>query len=714
MAEIIHTTFGKPKPEIKSSPEIVSDIDINDPELFINRELSQLKFNERVLEQAKDGNTPLLERLKFLCISCTNLDEFFEIRVGGVKHQIEYSTGYTSADQKPPKKLLQELQQNASELVAEQYRVFNEVIQPALSEENIQLIPREKWTRAQRNWIHTYFTEQVEPVLSPLGIDPAHPFPRILNKSLNFIVELGGSDAFGRTGNLAIVQAPRSLPRIIQLPGTEDEQQLNFIFLSSVIHEFVHDLFEGLEVLGCYQFRVTRNSDLFVDDDEIDDLLLALEGELASRRYGAAVRLETSTNTPDNLVQYLLQKFQLTEVDIYRVNGPVNLNRLMNAYELIDRTDLKYKQFTPTLAHPITSESNLFEVISKQDVLMHHPFQSFAPVINFIRQAARDPKVLAIKQTLYRTGAQSRIVDALVEAATAGKEVTVVIELMARFDEAANIGLATRLQKVGVHVVYGIVGVKTHAKLILIIRRENNQLKRYAHLGTGNYHQRTARLYTDYGLFTCDSQITADMHEIFLQLTSLTKTPKLKKMLQAPFTLYKTLIELIEKETKRASEGGNAKIIAKVNSLVEPQLIRALYKASQAGVQINLIVRGQCCLRPGVSGISENIEVRSIVGRFLEHPRVFYFSNGGRPRIYCSSADWMDRNFFRRVETAWPIEDRVLKKRVLSELELYLKDNQNAWQLQSNGDYVRVSCGKNEEPITAQLKLLEEFSKINN
>ena len=708
MAEIIHTVFGQTKPQSSSS----TTSGVNDPELFINRELSQLKFNERVLEQAKDKNTPLLERLKFLCISCTNLDEFFEIRVGGVKHHIEYSTGYTSADQKPPKILLQELQQTASELVAEQYRVFNEVIQPALSNESIQLIPRENWTRAQRNWIHTYFTEQVEPVLSPLGIDPGHPFPRILNKSLNFIVELGGSDAFGRAGNLAIVQAPRSLPRIIQLPNTDGDKQVNFVFLSSVIHEFVHDLFEGLDVLGCYQFRVTRNSDLFVDDEEIDDLLLALEGELASRRYGDAVRLETSTNTPDNLVQYLLQKFHLTEVDLYRVNGPVNLNRLMNAYELIDRADLKYKQFTPTLASPITSESNLFEVISKQDVLMHHPFQSFAPVINFIRQAGRDPKVLAIKQTLYRTGAQSRIVDALVEAANAGKEVTVVIELMARFDEAENISLATRLQKAGVHVVYGIVGIKTHAKLILIIRRENNQLMRYAHLGTGNYHQRTARLYTDYGMFTCDPKITADMHEIFLQLTSLTKIPKLKKMLQAPFTLYKTLIELIEKETKRANEGRNAKIIAKVNSLVEPQLIRALYKASQAGVQIKLIVRGPCCLRPGVPGISENIEVRSIVGRFLEHPRVFYFSNGGRPRVYCSSADWMDRNFFRRVEAAWPIENRILKKRVLSELELYLKDNQNAWQLQANGDYKRIPCRPNEEPITAQLELLQQFSKV--
>lgn len=712
MAEIIHTNFGQAKSD--STQAAVKTTDVNDPALFINRELSQLKFNERVLEQAKDQNTPLLERLKFLCISCSNLDEFFEIRVGGVKHHIEYSTGYISADHKPPKKLLQELHDNAGALVTEQYRVFNEVIQPALSDENIHIIAREKWNRTQRNWIHKYFTEQVEPVLSPLGIDPGHPFPRIINKSLNFIVELGGSDAFGRAGNLAIVQAPRSLPRIIQLPEDGDDRQLNFVFLSSIIHEFVNDLFEGLQVLGCYQFRVTRNSDLFVDDEEIDDLLLALEGELASRKYGAAVRLETSTNTPDNLVQYLLHQFQLEEVDLYRVNGPVNLNRLMNAYELIDRTDLKYKQFTPMLPDPITSDSNLFDVISAQDVLMHHPFQSFASVINFIRQAARDPKVLAIKQTLYRTGAQSRIVDALVEAATAGKEVTVVIELMARFDEAANIALATRLQKAGVHVVYGIVGIKTHAKLILVIRRENDQLRRYAHLGTGNYHQRTALLYTDYGMFTCNPQITLDMHEIFMQLTSLTKIPKLKKILQAPFTLYKTLIDLIEKETVRARQGRKARIIAKVNSLVEPQLIRALYKASQAGVEIKLIVRGQCCLRPGVPGVSDNIEVRSIVGRFLEHPRVFYFSNGGRPRVYCSSADWMDRNFFRRVETAWPIEDRVLKKRVISELELYLKDNQNAWQLQSDGEYVRVECGRDEQPITAQLELLKKFSKFKN
>ncbi len=691
-----------------SKDETATTIDVSQPELFINRELSQLKFNERVLEQAKDTNTPLLERLKFLCISCSNLDEFFEIRVLGIKQHIEFSTGYTSADQKPAKQVLREVHESATILVEEQYRVFNEVILPALAEENVHFLAREKWTKSQRDWIQNYFTSQVEPVLSPLGIDPGHPFPRILNKSLNFIVEVGGSDAFGRSGRLAIVQAPRSLPRLIQLPSNDNSE--NFVFLSSIIHEFVHDLFEGLQVHGCYQFRVTRNSDLYVDD-EIDNLPLALEGEIASRRYGAAARLETYRNTPDHLVEYLLHQFELDEIDLYKVNGPVNLNRLLNTYDLIDRPDLKYSGFKPLLPDPITSDSNLFKVISKQDVLMHHPYQSFAPVLNFIHQAAKDPKVLAIKQTLYRTGAKSRIVDALVMAATSGKEVTVVIELMARFDEAANIALANRLQKAGAHVVYGIVGIKTHAKMILVIRRENDQLVRYAHLGTGNYHQSTAKLYTDYGMFTCEPEITTDLHEIFLQLTSFTKIPRLNNVLQAPFTLYKTIIEYIEKETKRATQHRKAKIIVRVNSLTEPQLIQAFYRASIAGVEIKLIVRGPCCLKPGVKGISDNIEVRSIVGRFLEHSRVFYFYNGGRSKLYCSSADWMDRNFFRRVETAWPIEDRVIKKCVLSELELYIKDNQNAWMLQPDGEYVRKKTKNKDKKVTAQLELLKKYSK---
>lgn len=701
----------QPDTKKDSSETIDYTADVKHPDLFINREISQLKFNERVLEQAKDTNTPLLERLKFLCISCTNLDEFFEIRVFGIKQHIEFSTGYTSVDNKSPTQVLREIHDVATSLVKEQYRVFNDVILPALSKEDVHFIPREKWTRSQRKWIHNFFAEQVEPVLSPLGIDPGHPFPRILNKSLNFIVEVIGSDAFGRNGHLAIVQAPRSLPRLIQLPNKDGDDSVNFVFLSSVIHEFVHDLFEGLQVNGCYQFRVTRNSDLYVDD-EIDNLPLALEGELASRRYGAAARLETYLNTPDHLVDYLLQQFQLSEVDLYKVNGPVNLNRLLNTYDLIDRPDLKYKQFTPLMPDPINSDSNLFKVISKQDVLMHHPYQSFAPVLNFLHQAANDKKVLAIKQTLYRTGADSQIVDALVNAATAGKEVTVVIELMARFDEAANIKLANRLQKAGAHVVYGIVGIKTHAKIILVIRRENNQLVRYAHLGTGNYHQKTAKLYTDYGMFTCDPNITADLHEIFLQLTSFTKIPRLNHVLQSPFTLYKTIIEYIEKETKRASNNRKAKIIARVNSLVEPQLIQSLYRASMAGVDIKLIVRGPCCLRPGVKGVSDNIEVRSIVGRFLEHSRVFYFYNGGRSKVYCSSADWMDRNFFRRVETAWPLEDRAIRKRVLSELELCIKDNQNAWILQADGNYVRANPSKKDKKVTAQTELLKQFSKM--
>lgn len=688
----------------------VNTVDVSRPELFINRELSQLKFNQRVLEQAKDVNTPLLERLKFLCISCSNLDEFFEIRVMGIKQHIEYSTGYTTADQIPATQVLREIHESAAALVKEQYRVFNDVLLPALANENVHFIPRENWSTAQRKWIQNYFNHQVEPVLSPLGIDPGHPFPRILNTSLNFIVEVGGSDAFGRSGRLAIVQAPRSLPRLIPLPKNNTDGSVNFVFLSSIIHEFVHDLFEGLKVHGCYQFRVTRNSDLFLDD-EIENLPLALEGELASRRYGSASRLETYMNTPDHLVEYLLHQFELEEIDLYKVNGPVNLNRLLNTYDLIDRPDLKYSSFKPLLPEPLTPDSNLFNVISKQDVLMHHPYQSFTPVLNFIHQAAKDPNVLAIKQTLYRTGANSRIVDALVMAATSGKEVTVVIELMARFDEAANIALANRLQKAGAHVVYGIVGVKTHAKMILVIRRENEQLVRYAHLGTGNYHQSTAKLYTDYGMFTSNPEITSDLHEIFLQLTSFTKIPRLNCVLQAPFCLYKTIIEYIEKETKRASQKRKAKIIARVNSLIEPQLIQALYRASIAGVDIKLIVRGPCCLRPGVKGVSENIEVRSVVGRFLEHSRVFYFYNGGRTRLYCSSADWMDRNFFRRVETAWPIEDRANKKRVLSELELYTKDNQNAWVLQADGEYIRQQPGIKDKKITAQVELLKKYSK---
>jgi len=680
---------------------------------YINRELSLLKFNHRVLQQARDKATPLLERLKFLCISCTNLDEFFEIRVGRIKKQIELDIGHDGVDQITPRDLLKQIHTEASEIVEEQYRVFNEELQPALETQNIHFVARELWTMEQSTWLRNYFLTQVEPVLSPLGLDPAHPFPRIINKSLNFIVQLEGVDSFGREGQYAIIQAPRSLPRLIQLPDEINYKQgENFVFLSSVMHAFVNELFEGLTVKGCYQFRITRNSDLYLDDEEIDDFMRALEGELASRKYGDAVRLEVADNCPDELVDYLLQQFSLENDDIYRVNGPVNLNRLMQANDLLDRPDLKYIPFTTGMPANYGHNTNIFDLINQGDILLHHPYQSFAPVIDFVRQAAADPKVLAIKQTLYRTGPKSPIVDNLVEAAKAGKEVTVVIELMARFDEAENITLANRLQKAGAHVVYGIVGKKTHGKIILVIRREKNNLRRYAHFGTGNYHQITSRLYTDYGMLTSDDELTADAHEIFLELTSFTKAPSLKAILQAPFTLYKTLLELIDIEIENAQQGRPARIIAKFNSLVEPQIIQAMYRASRAGVKIQLIIRGICCLRPGIQGVSENIEVRSIVGRFLEHTRVFYFYNDEDPKVYCSSADWMDRNFFRRVEVCWPIKEEVLRDRILNELQIYLNDNTHAWILRSNGSYT-LAHAEGPSAVNAQNKLLNELAMSN-
>jgi len=680
-------------------------------ENYINRELSLLQFNSRVLQQARDPSTPLLERLKFLCISCTNLDEFFEIRVGGVKQHVELDIAHLTADGIPPRDLLKHIHSEASELVAEQYRVFNEELKPELDAQNIRFIAREQWTLEQSTWLRQYFLDEVEPVLSPLGLDPAHPFPRIINKALNFIIQLDGLDAFGRKGEHAIVQAPRSLPRLIRLPDETNEQgHEHYVFLSSVMHAFVNELFEGLDVKGSYQFRLTRNSDLFLDDEEIDDLMRALEGELASRKYGDAVRLEVANNCPDELVAYLLQQFSLTAVDLYRVNGPVNLNRLSQAYDLVDRPDLKYPPFTAGLPKKLSHDTDLFALIRQGDILLHHPYQSFVPVIDFVRRAAADPKVLAIKQTLYRTGPDSPIVDNLVKAAKAGKEVTVVIELMARFDEAANISLANRLQKAGAHVVYGIVGKKTHGKMILIVRREQGGLQRYAHFGTGNYHEKTTRLYTDYGMFTCDPQLTADAHEIFLELTSFTKVPSLNIALQSPFTLYNSLMRLIDIEIEHAEQGRDARIIAKCNSLVEPQIIQALYRASSAGVRIHLIIRGTCCLRPGLPGVSENIEVRSIVGRFLEHARVYYFHNDADPQVFCSSADWMDRNFFRRVEVCWPICDTALRDRIIDELEVYLKDCQQAWILQSDGSYDTPES--EPDSYSAQQTLLNQLARL--
>jgi len=683
-------------------------ISLTSPDLYINRELSLLAFNRRVLEQARDPNTPLLERLKFLCISSTNLDEFFEIRVAGLKQKLESGSVETGSDGLTPQEALAQISTEAHDLVDLQYRVLNDELIPALESEQIRFLRRSDWNEAQAQWVQKYFSQELMPVLSPLGLDPAHPFPRILNKSLNFIVSLEGRDAFGRSGGIAIVQAPRSLPRLIRLPQDTGAGPYDFVFLSSVIHAHVDDLFPGMKVTGCYQFRVTRNSDLFVDEEEIDDLMRAMEGELLSRRYGDAVRLEVADNCSRRMADFLLAQFELTEADLYQVNGPVNLNRLIAIADLVERPDLKYPSFKPSRPAALPAEQNIFEVLRSQDVLLHHPFESFAPVLDFLRQAATDPQVLAIKQTLYRTGPDSAVVDALVAAARNGKEVTVVVELRARFDEEANIQLANRLQEAGAHVTYGVVGYKTHAKMILVTRREGRRLRHYVHLGTGNYHARTARLYTDYGLLTADKVIGEDVHRIFQQLTSLGKVKPLRKLLQSPFTLHKALIAKIEREADFARQGKRARIIAKMNALIEPQIIQALYAASQAGVRIDLIVRGVCCLRPGVPGVSERIQVRSIVGRFLEHTRVFHFRNGGKEELWLSSADWMDRNFFRRVEACFPIEDPELRKQIMKEgLELYLADNTQAWALHRDGHYQRLHPRGKQKPRCAQCELLE-------
>jgi len=677
------------------------------PDYFINRELSALEFNSRVLAQAHDESIPILERLKFLCIASTNFDEFFEIRVSGLQQRLESGATPSGPDLLGPHFVLTQISEHVHALVEEQYELLNDRILPELEAEGLRFIRRHHWTNKQREWLRAHFFAQIVPVLSPISLDPGRPFPKILNKSLNFIIGLKGIHAFGRPCTKAIVQAPRSLPRLIPLPSDiEGTGEHDFVFLSAVIHAFVEELFRGMEITGCYQFRVTRNSDLYVDPEEVDDLKRAIEGELMATRYGAAVRLEVARHCPDDLTQYLLNMFGLHERDLYEVNGPVNLNRLMAVYDLIHREDLKDAPFTPNLPSRLNNSEHIFDAIADNEVLLHHPYESFTPVLEFINQAAIDPDVLAIKMTLYRAGANSPVINSLVAAAEAGKEVTVSIELRARFDEAANIKLADRLQKAGAHVVYGVVGFKTHCKMVLIVRREQGHLRRYVHLGTGNYHPGTARVYTDYGLLSADRELGADVHEVFMQLTSMMQTPPLHKLCEAPFGLHEKILELIEAEIRNVEAGGAGHIIAKLNALVEPNVIEALYRASCAGVFIDLIVRGICCLRPGIPGVSDNIRVRSIIGRFLEHSRIYYFHANGKEKIFCSSADWMDRNFFRRIEVTFPILNDAHKRRIISDLDMHLSDNMQAWELQSGGEYVKVRPGADDAPLSAQSRLL--------
>lgn len=661
-------------------------------ENFLNRELGILAFNKRVLAQAKNPRSPLLERLRFLCIVSSNLDEFFEIRVAGLKEQVKLDSVAMTPDGLTAETALRHISREAHAIVEEQYALLNEEILPKLEEQGVEFLRRSVWTEGQLEWIKGYFFREVMPVLTPIGLDPSHPFPRLLNKSLNFAIELEGKDAFGRSIGKAIVQAPRVLPRVIRLPKELCNGEFSFVFLSSVLHEFVGELFSGMTVLGCHQFRVTRNSDLFVDEEEVKNLRATIQGELPQRHFGDAVRLEVTDNCPQSMVDFLLNQFGLGPNDLYCFAGPVNLVRLMQIPDLVQRSDLKFQPFQAGTPKAVKKPRPIFESIRAGDILLHHPYQNFAPVIELLDQAANDPQVVAIKMTVYRTGTDSVLMQSLLRAAQNGKEVTVVVELMARFDEEANIGWATKLEQVGAHVVYGVVGYKTHTKMLMIVRREEARsgsfLRRYVHLGTGNYHPKTARLYTDFGLLTCNEEIGADVNEVFKQLTGLGLSKPLKHLWQAPFTLHANTLEAIRAEAEAARAGKRARIMAKMNSLLEPEIIDALYAASQAGVRIDLIVRGVCALRPGIKGLSDKIRVRSIIGRFLEHHRIFYFYAGGEEKVLLSSADWMERNFFRRIEIAFPVLDKKLKRRAISEgLLVYLADNQQSWEMNSDGTY---------------------------
>jgi polyphosphate kinase len=674
---------------VSACPEIPDDIDLSDSRLYLNRELSYLQFNLRVLDQARNVHHPLLERLMFLLIFSSNLDEFYEIRVSGLKKQLGFGRQRPGPDGKYPQEALSEIHAQVRLALQEQYRILNEDLLPALADQNIRFLYRHEWSDSLFEWSLDYFRNEVLPVISPLGLDPAHPFPRLVNKSLNFILSLEGKDAFGRDSGLAIVPAPRALPRLIKVPAHITPNGDNFIFLSSIIHAHVEEFFPGMKVKECHQFRVTRNSDLEMSNVEVEDVASALQGELHMRRFGAAAKLEVGAGCPAELTDFLLERFNLTEEELFRLDGPVNLQRLVALNSMVHRPELQFPPFSPGLPPALEENNCIFSAVTREDQLLLHPYQSFVPVIDWVRQAARDSGVISIKQTLYRTNESSELVEALAEAARSGKEVTVVIELRARFDEEENIQFASILQEAGAVVVYGVMGYKTHAKMVLIVRRENGRLKRYAHLGTGNYHRKNSLLYTDYSLLTCDEALCSDVHKVFQQITGMGKKISPELILNAPFKLMKGLIQLIQHEKAAAREGKAARIIAKVNALTDPTIIQELYCASRAGVKIDLIVRGICCLKPGVPNVSENIRVISTIGRFLEHSRVYFFANAQHP-LYCSSADWMERNLQRRIEIAFPILKKKWAQRILSEMEMHIYDRNQSWELQSDGNYLKL------------------------
>jgi len=653
---------------------------------FVNRELSWLEFNQRVLDEALDPATPLLERVKFFCITSSNLDEFFEVRVAGIKQQIESEVVERSIDGLTASETFRAITKRVRRMVEQQYACWREQLVPALAENGIRFLDFSELSEADRTWIEIYYRTQVRPVLTPLAIDPAHPFPQLLNKSLNMMVQLEMPQGGQRLRHLAVVQVPRVLPRLVKLP--RDDSRQDYVVLGDLIGHYLADLFSGTRILGYWHFRVTRNSELYIDEEDTDNLLKAVEDELHNRRKGEAVRLELEKDCPPEIRAALLGTLHLTEDDLYVIDGPLNPTQMMTIYEGDHSPELRDSPFVPPPAGALRKQPDMFAVIRERDILLHHPYENFSGVMEFLEQAAEDPGVLAIKQTLYRTGGDPRIVGALMNAVRNGKQVTAVLELRARFDERNNIQWARQLEEAGVHVVYGLVGYKIHAKMSLVVRKDDDGIRRYVHLGTGNYNPNTARLYTDLGLLTCRPDFGEDVTNLFNLLTGICQFQGTRKLLVAPFELHPRLLELIRRETGHARQGLPARIIAKMNALVDRELIEALYLASQAGVKIDLIVRGICCLRPGLTEVSENITVRSIVDRFLEHSRIMYFENACQPEVFIGSADWMPRNFFRRIEVVFPIEDGVLRERVKRELlEIPLADNVKARLLRPDGSY---------------------------
>lgn len=671
---------------------------------YFNRELSWLAFNRRVLEQAESEDYPLLERMKFLAFVSSNLDEFFEIRVAGLLQQVKSGTIQRGPDGLGPKEQIRRIQSICKRLVGDTYDCWDQKIVPGLKGSDVHFCKYDALTRNEKRWVETYFQEQVFPVLTPLAIDPAHPFPQLTNKALYILASIDDPETRIIESLMAIIPIPRVLPRIVKVGVPRRGKPDVYIFLSDIVQRFITRLFPGYRVRSAVPFRITRNSDLYIDEEEVENLLQKIEEELMNMHKGAAVRLEIAKGADPALLQELLEAIHLTPDNVYTIDGPLNLFRLMSAYDLIERPDLKFHHNTPYHPKELESSERIFDVIAAKDVLLHHPFDSFQPFVDFLNQAATDPQVFAIKQTLYRTSGDSPIIEALIEASRRGKQVTVLVEIKARFDEANNIQWARRLEDVGVHVVYGLVGLKTHCKTCMIVRREGTTLRRYVHLGTGNYNPKTAKLYTDLSFFTAREDITEEVAGLFNTLTGFSLTPSFKKLLVAPFTLHSNIQKYIRAETRNARVSKPARIIVQTNSLVDQETIDNLYRASQAGVKIDLIVRGICNLVPNVKGISENIRVRSILGRYLEHSRIFYFENssGSQPLIFAGSADWMPRNFYRRIEAVFPIEDTEHRERVMCILETYLKDTKSARILRANGAYHKIPAKKGAQAFSAQ------------